>query len=293
MSDAAQPDSAHLLEEHLTDIIRHWDSTAEPMNPGVGGSLSSGIALPSSTIVLRADITRTLAFWVHALLDDHPVVLQRLENGAIPPSAPRAHPPHRLIVVTDTLDCTDVPAMAGLLRREIPRLLEWADGKWVETIIDDLQPLATAARLVSRPPKRDRITLGYCTCGGQISARAVRWARDPHPTTNPAVYPLWSEYRPVHAQPIQCPSCRVTRTVPEWLTEIVGTERALPADELVDRIHADLGMRYSPKTVRVWANRGYIKARGYARDGRAVYDRVQVYAALIERTREDTPRVVC
>lgn len=152
---------------------------------------------------------------------------------------------------------------------------------------------SAAARLVSRPPKRDRITLGYCTCGGQISARAVRWARDPHPTTNPAVYPLWSEYRPVHAQPIQCPSCRVTRTVPEWLTEIVGTERALPADELVDRIHADLGMRYSPKTVRVWANRGYIKARGYARDGRAVYDRVQVYAALIERTREDTPRVVC
>ena len=276
-----QPTTADQIREHLTTIIATWNHTADPMNAGHG--TSDGAPLPSSTIVLRADITNLLAYWVHALVDEWPAVLQHLEPQHYPTTNPDAYPPTRLIVVTETLDCTDVYAMADLLRREADRIAVWGD--YGATLATELEPLANAARLVSRPPRRDRVTLGHCTCGGHIAVRAVPWVRVPYPTTDPSVYPPWSEYQPEHEQPIRCPGCHVTRTIPEWFAELVGVERPLPADELVDRIHADLGMRYSPQTVRVWANRGVIKARGYSRDGRAVYDRVQVYAALIERTR--------
>ena len=263
-------DLAVEIRQHLNTIRRHWANTATPMNAGHGHS--NGTPLPSSTIVLRADITLSLAYWVHAMADKWPSVLQHLDWG----------PDGKLVVVTDALDCTDVPAMAALLYREANRLAAW--GVYGRTLADELKPLANAARAVSAP-RADRITLGHCRCGGHITVRAVPWVRVPQPTTDPDAYPLWTDWQPEREQPIRCPGCRTVRTVPEWFAELVGVERPLPAGELIERIHADLGMRYSPQTVRVWANRGLIKPITQNSKGHSVFDRVQVYAALIDRDR--------
>jgi len=276
------------IRTHLATISATWDATAEPMNSGHGGA-SGDPALPSSTIALRADITRTLAYWVHALIDERPSVIQHLEQIPQPTTDPAAHPPSRLVVVTDTLDCTDVWAMADLLDREADWLAEWLGPQGLsygQTLADELQPLAHEAALVSRPPRRDKITLGPCpACGWVLRAIAVRWVRRPQPTTDPAAYPLWTPYGPERDAPIECRGCKTTKTLTEWQAAILGAERLLSAAQLVEHLHERLGMRVSPITLRVWATRGTIQTRGHARDGRALYDRVQVLAALMERER--------
>lgn len=273
------PTTADQIRTHLTTIANTWDDTAEPMNTGNGTS-SGTAALPLSTIVLRADITNTLAYWTHAFIDEHPAVLQHLlpdENG-------------QLIVVTDTIDCTNVGVMAGLLHRNADRITAWTDDhglSYGDTLVAELEPLAKEAAFVSRPPRNDRITLGPCpACGWVIRAIAVRWVRRPQPTTNPTAYPLWTPYQPERDAPIECRGCKTTRVLTEWQDAILGPERLLSAAELVEHLHETLGMRVSPVTLRVWATRGTIQTRGHARDGRALYDRVQVLAALMERERQ-------
>ena len=276
------------IRAHLATIRAAWANTADPMNIG-HGTASGDPTMPSSTIVLRADITRTLAYWVHALIDERPSVIQHLEQRHYPTTDPAAYPASRLIVVTDTLDCTDVWAMADLLDREADDLAQWLDPQGLsygQTLADELQPLAHEAALVSHPPRRDKITLGPCpACGWTLRAVAVRWVRRPQPTTDPAAYPLWTPYGPERDAPIECRGCKTTKTLTEWQAAILGAERLLSAAQLVEHLHERLGMRVSPITLRVWATRGTIQTRGHARDGRALYDRVQVLAALMERER--------
>jgi hypothetical protein len=259
------------IRDHLATIRATWTATAEPMRAGRGRTSTN--TLPSSTIVLRADITLTLAYWVHALVDQWPVVLQHLTHDTA----------GRMIVTTDTIDCTDVTAMADLLDREADRIAEHDEP--AQRLADELEPLARAARHVSQPPRRDKVTIGTCRCGRDITTRAVPWIRTPNPTTDPTAYPPWSDWQPAWEQKITCPGCRSTRTLPEWLAEIVGPQRLLSAPELVELIHADLGMRYTPAAVRQWARRGMFATGGYRSDGRAVYDRVQVLASLVDRDR--------
>lgn len=277
-------DTASQIASHLSTIRSCWSSTADPIDAGQGRG--TGNPMPSSTIVLRADITLTLAHWVHALIDDHPVVIQHLETTIQPTTNPDIYPPVLYRVVTGTIDCTDVTAMCDLLLREVQRIVEhWEGGRYAEAMAAELEPLAKAAAYVDHPPRRDRLTLGTCSCGRDVSAVAVPWVRWPNPTTDPDELPHWTDWMPAWEQRIRCPGCHTTRTLTEWLAEIASPRRLLAAPEIVDLIHAELGMRYDPKTVRVWANRGMFRGRGYASDGRALYDRVQVLAALIDRER--------
>lgn len=276
-----EPTLAETLRAQLDTIAATWDDTASPMNHGTGAG-SGAPALPSSTIVLRADIVLTLAFWVHALVEAHPVVLQHLEQVPIPTTDPEALKPWAYIVTTGSIDCTDVLAMCDLLDSEAERIAEWED--YGQTLVDELEPLAQHARLVSRPPRRERLDVGPCpTCGRAVLAKAVHWHRLPIPTSDPDTLPPWSQWQPAQDQLITCKGCGRRETLLGWRAAIVGAERLLSADQLAEEIHTWFGIRTSPVTVRVWARRGLIQTRGYMRDGRAVYDRVQVFAALMNR----------
>lgn len=270
--DEQTPSLAATLHQQLTTLSGAWSDTADPMNHGHGGK-GGAAALPASTVVLRADITLTLAFWVHALIDEWPAVLQSLqpdEDGNL------------RLVVTETIDCTDVPTMCDLLDRELSRIVAWGD--YGQTMADDLQPLVDSARLVSRPPRRDRMDVGECPdCGRSVRVKAHRWARLPVPTTDPDALPPWTEWQPAQDQLITCKGCGRRETLLGWRAVIVGPQRLLTADQLVEQIHAEFGERYSPVTIRVWARRGLIRSRGHSQDGRALYDRVQVFAALMDR----------
>jgi hypothetical protein len=254
-------DLAATLHDQLTSLIGDWSATAEPMNHGDGHG-SGAPALPSSTITLRADITLTLAYWVHAFLDAHPDAMDSVIGG--------------------TLDCTDVPAMADLLRDQRHVIAGWDE--YGATLTAELQPLVDHARLVARPPRRDKTVIGPCpVCGFSVQAKGVRWVRLPIPTSNPSVLAPWTPWQPERDQVITCRGCQRTDTITGWRHAMLGTEELLSADELVEQIHAHFGLRYSPITIRVWARRGLIQPAGYRWDGRAVYDRVQVFAALTDR----------
>lgn len=273
------PDTATHIRTHLATIRDTWHDTATPMQHGHGTTTSK--RLPASTIVLRADTTLTLAFWVHALVDEHPIVMQVIQQVPVPTTDP-GHTGWTVHTTTATIDCTDVHAMCDLLDREADRIAGWGD--YGPTFAAELEPLATAARFVSKPPRRDRMAVGECPdCARTITAKATPWRRLPIPTTDPDRLAPWTEYQPTRDQPITCKGCGRRETLTGWRAAIVGAQRMLTADELVEQIHAELGMRYSPVTIRVWARRGLIRPRGRTPDGRTLYDRVQVFAALMER----------
>jgi hypothetical protein len=269
-----------LIRTQLDTIATTWAATATPMQHGHGSS--SGRALPSSTITLRADITLTLAFWVHALVDEHPAAIQTLERVPVPTTSADPSDAWTTHLTTRTLDCTDIHAMTDLLHREAHRIATWGDYGY--TLAAELQPLADHARLVAQPPRRDKLDLGPCPdCGRTVTAKAGRWVRLPIPTSNPDDLAPWTEYQPAHDQVITCRGCKRRETLTGWRDAIVRSQRGLSAEELVEEIHTWFGMRYSPITIRVWARRGFIRTKGYTRDGRAYYDRVQVFAALMDR----------
>ena len=116
-----------------------------------------------------------------------------------------------------------------------------------------------------------------------LASCTVRWVRLPVPTSDPRVLAPWTQFQPSQDQLITCKGCGRRETLLGWREAIVGVQRMLTADQLVEVIHTELGMRYDPKTVKVWAHRGLIQSRGQSHDGRTLYDRVQVFAALMER----------
>lgn len=276
-------DLAQLIRQHLDTIATYWPDTATPMNHGHGTS-GAGSPLPASTITLRADTTLTLAWWVHAALDQWPVTLAPTRQRQVPIPTLTHTTTWATIDEPGTLDCTDVPAMCAWLRQYAHILAGW--DTYGTTLEAELQPLAAHTRAVSRPPRHDRLDLGPCPdCGHAILAKAPTWVRLPVPTSDPRLLAPWTPWQPRSDQPITCHGCHRKETLLGWHKAIVGAQRLLSADELVEQIHAHFGMRYSPVTVRVWQRRGLVESRGHAKDGRTLYDRVQVFAALMDRER--------
>ena len=286
------PTLADRATEALSTIRRGWPHVLDPIETR---STSASQTRPrhatedeadaDQSLDARADTGRLLAFWVHAMVDEWPAVLQHLEAGV----------DGKLIVVTDTIDCTNVPAMAQLLAGETDRLADWAQPghDYGQTFVDDVEQIARAVSRVAWPPKGDRITIGDCpTCGRRVRVKAPTWHQQPvpQPTTAPGHYAPWvvlpgTEWEPARDRTITC-RCGADYTLEGWREAIAGPATPLTADELVGVIRDQLGMRYGSATVRQWARRGFIAAAGYSPQGHALYDRTQVLAALMARERE-------
>ncbi|GAA2037434.1 hypothetical protein GCM10009740_31560 [Terrabacter terrae] len=139
------------IRRELATIRRHWAHTFDPpRSTGSGGSH----AVPDSrfpgndtAISLRAEITRDLAFWVHAYVDDHPDSL----DGWV------------------TIDALDVERTCRFLAQQGEHLGAWDSGNrlWAE-----LTTLARELRDIAAPKVRDTIPLGECDCGTIVRAKA-------------------------------------------------------------------------------------------------------------------------
>lgn len=283
----------------LDTITKGWRHVLDPIETTTTGSTRTGPRpatedeadqdLPPDA---RYDTPITLAFWVHAALDKWPTILQTLQP--VDPDQPDGD---LHLVTTETIDCTDVPAMAALLHREAARITDWTEPghDFGHTFTTELAALARAVSRVAWPPKGDRITIGECTCGRRLRVKAPAWRKRPlsvpQPTTDPDTYPEWTWIIPDDAvwevdrdKPITC-RCGIEDTVEGWHGRLVPFEDRTPktADELVVIIHERMSLRYQPLTVRTWARRGLIKVAGYSADGHATYDVTQVLAALTDR----------
>ena len=275
---------------NLDTIARGWRHVLDPIHT-TGSGVSQGGIRPATEDEreeppdARLDTPRVLAFWVHAALDEWPTILQTLE----PDEHGNLH-----LVTTQSIDCTDVPAMARLLHREVDRIVDWVEPghDYGHTFTSEITALARAVKRVAWPPKGDRLTIGECpTCGRRVRVKAPTWLHLPQPTTNPATYPEWA-WLPNNARPITC-RCGVSDNLQGWIARIVPFEEREPmkAEELVEAIRVGLGMRYSPLTVRVWARRGLVKSVGKSKDGHATFDLTQVMAMLINREKRRDARV--
>jgi hypothetical protein len=276
----------------LDTIIRGWRHVLDPIQTTGAGVSRDGAGIRPATEDerelapdARLDTPRTLAFWVHAALDEWPTILQTLQPDA---------QGKLQLVTTETIDCSDVRAMAALLHREADRIVDW--DQFGRAFCEDLAALARAVARVAWPPKGDRLTIGTCQCGRRVRVKAPTWHRRPIevpvPTTDPKRYaattwivPDDAEWEADRAKPIVC-RCGLEGTIEWWREELAGPAPLLTAEQLVVEIRTQLGMRYESATVRQWARRGMIVGRGYSKEGHALYDRTQVLAALIAREKQ-------
>jgi hypothetical protein len=272
------------VREHLATIRRGWRHVLDPIKTSGGGATQrterpateDELELPPDA---RLDTPVTLAFWVHAALDEWPTILQTLQPG----------PDGNLrLVTTETVDCADVEVMAALLHREAPRLAEWVDGghDFGATFVTEMGKLARAVSRVAWPPKGDRMTIGECpACTRRVRVKAPVWHRVPQPTTDPAEYPAWSEWQPDRDKPIAC-RCGIEDNLEGWQVRMAGPSLLLTAEQLVADIRQQFGLKYEALTIRTWQRRGMVRVAGYSDKGHALYDRTQVLAALMDREKK-------
>lgn len=288
----------HPERERLAAIARDWPRVLDPIRVSSGLAIRRAVTHSGSDdapLDPRVDTPAMLAFWVRAMVEEWPSVLSHLEREVpgwvgchtltsasirLPADSTRRGD---LVVVHDAIDCVDVLAMVELLTREIDRILEWEDGRFVDAFRADLEAHAAACYRAAHPGRDDRIRIGQCpTCQRDVRVKAgFSRRRVPVPTTDPKRHPPW-ESVPDPDPLVRC-RCGDERTVSGWHRVICPDERRLTAEEIVDAVHAAYGVRYQPVTVRVWAKRGMIERCGYASDGRALYNRVQVLTALMAR----------
>ncbi len=275
----------------LHQIGRDWARVLDPIRTTSVSSSSTGPryatedeADQDQPLDPRHDAARILAFWVHAADDEWPSILEHLEQRPVPTTDP-AHSGWTPVVIPDSVDCSDVPAMARLLEREAARLATWQDGghDYGQSFTEEVEHLAEACRRIAHPPKGDRITIGDCpACGRRVRVKAPEWWRVPHPTTDPETYPAWSAWRPKRDRDIEC-RCGITDTIDGWRHIMKAGVKPLTARQLVDAIHESFGVLYQPAVIRQWKRRGLIVACGTSPEGESVFDRAQVFAALIDR----------
>ena len=291
MTTDGQPTPAQAARDHLTTIRNGWRHVLDPIKVQRGGTIQTSerpatedeLDLPPDA---RLDTPITLAFWVHAAIDEWPTILQTLEEG----------PDGNLrLETTKTVDCGNVYAMADFLDEQADRLAAWVDDTghdYGATFVDELAAAARAVSKVAWPPKGDRMVIGDCpACFRRLRIKAPAWRQDevPQPTTDPAAYPAWTvlpgaTWRPDRDKPIAC-RCGREDTFDGWRDAIAGPSLKLTAKQLVADIRAQFGMRYEPVTIRTLARRGLFKAVDYDERGQALYDRTQVLAALMARER--------
>lgn len=293
MSDeqtAATPAAA--ARDHLATIQRGWKHVLNPIRVERGATQGGPRAATEDDLELpidpSIDTPVTLAFWVHAAIDEWPHMLERRDLVPQPTTDPSTYSAWTIRTTLDTINCSDVHAMCDLLDREADRLATWVEGShdFGGSFVEDLARHARAVSRVAWPPKGDRMVIGECpACGSRLRVKAPAWRRVPQPTTDPDEYPPWSDWHPDRDRPIVC-RCGLSKTLTEWREILAGPSLLLTAEQIVADVHEQLGMRYDPATVRQWARRGLIRKEGESAKGHALYDRTQVLAALMAREKE-------
>lgn len=237
-------DLAASIRASITTITKAWPHLENPPRPiGTTSRSKPGWRPPTplDPLSLRVEILTDLAFWCHALLDDHP-------QGRTPD-----HP----------LDLTNAPAMLTHLHNEATWAGGWTHGNRLACELDDH---ARDARNLAWPRTGDGILLGTCPvtigvdggptpCEGRIRAKAT--------TTGD----------------IACPRCKTKDTIDGWLLRIVGTDQPVTLTQAVPIVRRRLGVTLDRRTLQRWAKEGrLIPVAGT--DGKPLFDRRHILTVV-------------
>jgi hypothetical protein len=144
-------DTEQGIRTELATIRRHWPHTFNPpTSQGAGSRDTPASRFPGNdaAISLRAEVTRDLAFWVHAYIDNHP---DGLGDWV-------------------TIDAADVPRTCRYLTDQAPHLARWQHGN---RLWSELTTLAREVRMLANPPRRDSMPIGECPeCTTVVRAKA-------------------------------------------------------------------------------------------------------------------------
>ena len=250
------------IRRPLVVIRKAWPLEAPaPAGSSGRGAPASRIPTNVDALTVRAEITRDLAFWCRALLEDHPEGFPAEPEPyrvPVPTTDPRALAPWQILVDRKSvLDLSDVPAMIDQLIREARWAAGWSKGWEMQSYLADL---ARDASLIAWPRDRGILAIGSCpntigvegevvTCGATVRATVANLGD------------------------VKCKGCGLSDTIDGWILRIVGDEPLVTAEQLVVILHKRLGVVVKPGTVAVWKHRGQITARGQDDRGRDLFDR--------------------
>lgn len=258
---SANRNTMHRATIALDTIRTHWTASERPPRAGsVAGHAPPRSKPPAPQAVLRADIVTTLAYWVHALADEHPDTLDGYDE---------AHP-LRLDDPTDT---------ALHLRDNLDLIDKWG---FLARFTTEVTQLANHLRELVDPPNRDRPKLGECHLleDGQVPTESkehraaprcrgdVRAVPQRNPRTGATTY---GEAR--------CSGCRTVAVIEWWRRQWGDGARLVKTAELVEKLAAQ-GIRTTPATVRWWLHAGRIVSSGTDSNGDRLWDVAAVVMAL-------------
>jgi len=158
---------------------------------------------------------------------------------------------------------TDVAGMVGFLTTHAAWLAEHEAG---DVAAEELEKSAHDLAVIAAPTVVDWTSLGKCpliverggeqvTCGGQVRA-----------------YPCGDAF---------CATCGTPGDLAWWeYTMFPEASRLVTAKQLIREIHQQRGRRVSVSTISTWLNRGLITSAGIDQEGRRLYDKGEVAAAL-------------
>ena len=236
------------IRSSITTLRKAWpwlENPPKPQGSSRRAAPGSKPPVPIDALSLRAEILADLAFWCHALLEDHPEG-RRADVGP--------------------LDLTDPGAMLDQLYAEAIWAGGWEFGKRLDY---ELRDHAFDARCIAWPRAAEGILLGRCpvtigvegdavACEGKVRAKATESGE------------------------IACPRCRTKDTIEGWILRLVGTDRPVTIPQLVPIIRGRLGVRIDERTLQRWAKEGHITAVG-GTPGKPQFDRRHVLTVVVAR----------
>ena len=229
----------------LATIRKAWPAILDPTR-GKGGRRTAPASRPPTSVEalsLMAEVTHDLAYWLHALLDDHD---DALDNAGM-----------------QTVQIANVPVVVDVLIANATWMSGWEHGYRLAWELEDLARWCASA---AWPKTAGTMAIGACPntigqdgepvpCGTQVRVNAS------------------------HPGDVKCRGCGLVDTIDGWILRMVGSERMVTIPQLVPLLHQRMGIVVHERTLRRWHRDGRFAAAGGS-DGLPLFDRRHVFAAL-------------
>lgn len=172
----------------------------------------------------------------------------------------------RFNVTATNFYATDAAKLCAFIATWAAHMSGQDDG---EDCAAELAQWARACHRIAHPSRRDWMPIGECP--NTIGVEGV-----------PVVCGYTVRVYPDHPGDIRCHGCGKEDTFDGWVLAMCGTEGLLTPEQLVGRLH-QAGYAATVPQVWQWRKRGVIAPSGKDDQGRPLYDRIAVLAALRQR----------
>lgn len=238
------------IRSKIATVRKAWPILLDPPASHAARRPAPGSRIPTNAdaLSLRAEIASDAAYWLKALLEDHPEALR--EDARV--------------------DAADTYEVLSVLMADARWMSGWAYGK---RLAFEFADHAVDASAIAWPRDRGTVLLGECpntvgaegvpvTCGRRVRAK------------------------PGHEGDIKCKGCGKTDTIDGWMLAMVGHEKPVTIPQLRLILHKRLGIAVDERTLRRWHKAEKIKSIAGSSEGKPLFDRRDVIRRLMAEEEE-------